>query len=101
MTESWQKSLDQKKVISALSLDLSKAFDSLLYDILIAKLHTYRFEMKALKLICSYLINQAQTVKVKGENSHYDIKRRETSKELLRVYSETRSKEDWTLANIQ
>ena len=34
-------------------------------------------------------------------NSHYDIKRRETSKELFRVYSETRSKKDWTLANIQ
>ena len=32
---------------------------------------------------------------------HYDIKRRETSKELFRVYSETRSKKDWTLANIQ
>ena len=28
---------------------------------------------------------------------HYDIKRRETSKELFRVYSETRSKKDWTL----
>ena len=34
-------------------------------------------------------------------NFHYDIKRRETSKELFRVYSETCSKKDWTLANIQ
>ena len=32
---------------------------------------------------------------------HYDIKPREMSKELFRVYSEMRSKKDWTLANIQ
>ena len=69
MTENWQKSLDHKKVISALSMDLSKAFHSLQHDILIAKLHAYGLEMEALKLIYSYLINRAQTVKVKGEYS--------------------------------
>ena len=47
-------------------MDLSKAFDSLQHDILIAKLHAYAFEMKALKPIYSYLINRTQTVKVKG-----------------------------------
>ena len=50
-------------------MDLSKAFDSLQHEILIAKLHAYGFEMKALKLIHSYLINRTQTVKVKGEYS--------------------------------
>ena len=50
-------------------MDLSKAFDSLHRDILIAKLHAYGFEMKAIKLIYSYLINKTQTVKVKGEYS--------------------------------
>ena len=68
-TENWQKSSDHKKVIGALSMDLSKAFDSLQHDILIAKLHAYGFEMKALKLIYSCLINRTQTVKVKGEYS--------------------------------
>ena len=34
-------------------------------------------------------------------SKHYDIEHRETSKELLQVYSETRSRKDWTLANIQ
>ena len=50
-------------------MDLSKTFDSLQYDILIAKLHAYGFEMKTLKLIYLYLINRTQTVKVKGEYS--------------------------------
>ena len=45
-------------------MDLSKAFDILQHDILIAKLHG--FGMKALKLIYS---NRTQTVKVKGEHS--------------------------------
>ena len=51
MTENWRKSLDHKKVIGALSMDLSKVFDSFQPDILIAKLHAYGLEMKALKLI--------------------------------------------------
>ena len=69
MTENWRKSLDHKNVIGVLSMDLSKAFDSLQHDILIAKLHTYGLEMKALILIYSYLINRTQTVKVKGKYS--------------------------------
>ena len=66
MTENWRKSLDHKKVIGALSMNLSKTFDSLQHDILISKIHAYGFEMTALKLIYSYLINKTQTVKVKG-----------------------------------
>ena len=46
-------------------MDLSKAFDNIQHDILIAKLHAYGFGIKALKLIYSYLINRTQTVKVK------------------------------------
>ena len=67
MTKNWRKSLDHKEVIGALSVDLSKAFDSLQHGILIAKLHAYGFEMKALKLIYSCLINKTQTVKVKAK----------------------------------
>ena len=67
MTENWRKSIDHKKVIGALSMDQSKAFDGLQHDIHIAKRHAYRFEIKALKLVYSYLINRTQTVKVKGE----------------------------------
>ena len=69
MTEKWRTTLDNKKVIAALSMDLSKAFDSLPHDVLIAKIHAYGFEMSALKLFYSYLIDRTHTVKVKGERS--------------------------------
>ena len=36
MTESWRKSLDHKKVIGALSMDLFKAFDSLQHNIFVS-----------------------------------------------------------------
>ena len=69
MTEKWLTTLDNKKVIAALSMDHSKAFDSLPHDILITKIHAYRFEISTLKLIYSYLTDRTQTVKVKGECS--------------------------------
>ena len=46
-------------------MDLSKAFDCLQHDLIIAKLHACGFDMQALKLIYSYLSNRIQSVKVK------------------------------------
>ena len=65
MIENWKNALDNKKVIAALSMDLSKAFDCLQHDLIIAKLHVYGFEMQALKLIYSYLSKRFQSVRVK------------------------------------
>ena len=45
-------------------MDLSKAFDTLNYDLLIAKLHAYGFDYNALKLIKSYLSNRWQRTKI-------------------------------------
>ena len=50
-------------------MNLSKAFDSLQHDLIIAKLHAYGFDMQALKLIYSYLSNRIQSVKVKDAYS--------------------------------
>ena len=75
MTERRCNTSDNKKVIAELRMDLSKAFDSLPHDILIAKLHVYGFEMSSLILIYSCLVKRTQTVKVKGEqNTERQIK---------------------------
>ena len=50
----------------ALFMDLSKAFDSLDHDLLIAKPHAYGSSRSALALIYSYLNVRKQRVKVNG-----------------------------------
>ena len=50
-------------------MDLSKAFDGLNHELLIAKLSAYGFSRSALKLIHSYLNERQQRVKVNGSFS--------------------------------
>ena len=45
--------------------NLSKAFDCLSQELLIAKLDAYGFEIKSLKLVYSYLSDRKQRVKIK------------------------------------
>ena len=50
-------------------MDLSKAFDCIRHDLLIAKLHAYGFSHEALLFINDYLTNRQQRVKVDGSFS--------------------------------
>ena len=45
-------------------MDLSKAFDTINHPLL-AKLHGYGFSKQALAIICSYLSNRKQRMKIK------------------------------------
>ena len=56
--------LDNKAYTSALLMDLSKAFNTINYELLIAKPHTYGFSKDALRLILSYLKHRKPRVKV-------------------------------------
>ena len=64
LIERWRKSLDNKGYEGAVLMDLSKAFDTLNHDLLIAKLHAYGFDIKTLKLLHSYLTIRWQRTKV-------------------------------------
>ena len=63
-----QRSVDNSKIFGALLTDLSKAFDCLDHELLIAKLNAYSFSVNALKLVHNYLSNRKQRTKI---NSTY------------------------------
>ena len=58
LLEKWKNCVDKGKVFGALLTDLSKAFDCLDHELLIAKLNAYGFNLPALRLIHDYLSNR-------------------------------------------
>ena len=71
MIEKWRESLDSLDSLGALLTDLSKAFDCLPHDLLIAKLHAYGLDMSSLKLLRSYLTKIRQRVKINSTYSSW------------------------------
>ena len=71
LIEKWKESVNSGGAFGALLTNLSKAFDCLPHDLLIAKLNAYGFDKKALKLIHSYLSNRKQRVKVNDSYSSW------------------------------
>ena len=57
LLEKWFYNVDQGCTFRALLTDLSKAFDCLPHNIIIAKLNAYGFDMKALNFTYNYLSN--------------------------------------------
>ena len=64
MIEKWRKFLDAGGAYGALLTDLSKAFDCLPHEMLIAKLHAYGVDVPSHKLSYSYLTKRKQRVKL-------------------------------------
>ena len=52
-------------------MDLSKAFDTINYELLIAKLHAHGFSKKSLDLILDYLSDRWQRTKISGNVSSW------------------------------
>ena len=68
MLEKWKKTLD-KENMSAIFMDLSKAFDTINHNLLLAKLKAYGFSKQALSFMCSYLKNRRQRVQINNKFS--------------------------------
>ena len=71
MTEDWRRSLDKRESALAIAIDLSKAFDSIHHNLLLAKLKAYGLSSSALRLMSSYLLDRKQRVCLQGVCSSY------------------------------
>ena len=73
LIENWKKHLDNKKIVGTVLMDLSKAFDCIPHDLLIAKLHAYGFNKNALIFLYSFLKHRKQSVKINDMGSFFQI----------------------------
>ena len=73
LTENWKKPLDEKKIVGAVLMDLSKAFDSIPHDLLIAKMYAYGFSINAVTFFYSYLKRRKQNVKINITHSGFQV----------------------------
>ena len=71
LIENWKKALDEKFLVGTVLMDLSKAFDCIPHDLLIAKLHAYGFSLKTVTFVYSYLKRRKQKVKVSNVLSDF------------------------------
>ena len=64
LIEKWKSVLDRSGFAGAVLMDLSKAFDTINHELLVAKLHAYGFDKNSLRVIFSYLTDCWQRVKI-------------------------------------
>ena len=76
--ETCNMTLDKGGIAGALLMDLSKAFDCIDHEFLIAKLHAYGFGRGALFMIHSYLSQRRQRVKINGSFSTWKVVQKES-----------------------
>ena len=73
LIKDWKKSLDDKNIIGAVLVDLSKAFDCIPHDLHVAKLHAYGLPMDAINFTFSYMKRRKQGVKINDNESLFEI----------------------------
>ena len=71
MLEKWKRSVNNRKMLHGLLADLSKDFDCLDYELLIAKLYAYGFSLIAFKLVHNYLSKRKQQPKINSSYSSW------------------------------
>ena len=71
LIEIWRQNLDSRGYSGAVLMDLSKAFDTINHELLIAKLHAYGFSKESLDLFLDYLSDRWQRTKIYGNISSW------------------------------
>ena len=69
----WKKSIVNGRVNEAVMSNLSKAFDSIRHNLIIAKLAAFRFDYDSLSLVNSCLKGRKQRSKIKNFCSSYSV----------------------------
>ena len=71
MIEDWRKCLSEHKIVAAMLIDLSKAFDCLPHRILLSQLSAYGISNDSCNLLMSYLSERRQRVKIGNSGSSW------------------------------
>ena len=69
LIEDWKGALDKNSVVGTVIMGLSKAFDFIPHDLILAKLSAYGSSTHSLNLSRSYLTNRRQRVRVEDVTS--------------------------------
>ena len=72
LIEERRKNLDDDYIVGGVLMDLSKAFNCIPHDLLIAKLDSYGLDGNLLKYVNSYLGNRKQCVRINNINSAFN-----------------------------
>ena len=59
--EDWRTSCDNKEIVAVVSMDLSKAFDTIPHSLLLAKLKAYGISDNSCALLQDYLFGRMQS----------------------------------------
>ena len=76
MVDDWRKALGDNKLVGAVMVDLSKAFDMINHSILLRKMDSYGVRGKELRWFQDYLTGRRQRVCVGDEKSEWTNIRR-------------------------
>ena len=71
MIESWKVRLNNGSKVGVIIMDLSKAFDSLNHELLLAKLKAYGLDSNSVTFMKSYLTNRLQRCKINNSFSEW------------------------------
>ena len=71
--ERWKQAIDKEEYISLMYMDLSKAFDTIIHDLLLVKIKVYGLLTSALNLLYSHLKYRNQKVVINNKTSSSEV----------------------------